>query len=490
MPKLEKMTAYFLCIVMLASLLPVMYLGRYNHPVGDDFYYGADTKAVWERTGSIFETAAEAAKEVGYHYQTWQGTYSAMFLMCLPPNIFGEWAYRLITFWILTMLSGGIFYVAKPLICSFLGGSGELWVIASSLLALLCVQTLPSQGEAFFWYNGSMYYTGYFAVSLFFLGLLLRYPAKPGRRRLAALGVLAVFLAGGNYVTLLPVMLTTLLAAAELLRRHSTAGKQIGGILILLLLGFAVSALAPGNQVRQSDMWKIPAWKAIAKSILQGILYFRAWTGVWLLLALFLWTPFLWSALAKTKYRFRYPLLAAGLSYGLFCSMSCPTFYTMNSTGPARAVAVNYYGFIFTVFFLYTYLLGYFYRARADGGWISALPQKAGTHTSAMGRGRVGLMLCAIALLLAVQVLSGAVGKTTVGKAVRLLKDGTAAAYEAQYQQRLLILEDASVRDVVFKPYDNQPDMLYEGDFESDPLSENNRKAAQYFHKDSICVAY
>lgn len=487
MEKMERTTTYILLFIMLISLLPVMYLGKYDHPTGDDYYYGADTRAAWERTGSLIATVAEAARGTIYQYKNWQGTYSAMLLMYLPPNLFGEWAYHLFTSVILAALSGGIFYVMKPLVCHMINGSVRLWLIFSSLLTLLCVHTLPSQGEAFFWYNGSMYYTGYFAAMLFFFGLLLRRMTNPARGQLAAAGVLAVFLAGGNYVTLLPIILVVFLATAGLLFRHRPAAKETGAILALLLVGFGVSAAAPGNRVRQADMWNIPAWKAIAKSLLQGMRYLGAWTSIWLLLTLIILTPLLWNALSKTKFRFRHPLPVAGLAYGLFCSTSCPTFYTMNSTGPARAVAVVYYSFIFSFLFVYVYLLGYLYRIKTEKMWFSHIGRNMAGKGVLICRA-VPAILCVV--LLTVQIISGAAWETTFGKAVTLLASGEAAAYEQEYQQRLRILEDEEVRDVVFQPYKNQPEMLYVGDFHSDPQHDTNQKAAQYFHKNSICVDY
>lgn len=486
MEKMERVTTYILLFVMLISLLPVMYLGKYNHPTGDDYYYGADTRATWERTGSLIATVAEAARGTIYQYNNWQGTYSAMMLMHLPPNLFGEWAYHLFTSVILAVLSCGIFYVMKPLVCHMINGSIRLWLIFSSLLTLLCVHTHSFQGEAYFWYNGSMYYTGYFAVMLFFFGLLLRRMKSPRRGQLAAAGVLAVFLAGGNYVTLLPIILIMFLVTAGLLFRHRPAAKETGVVLALLLIGFGVSAAAPGNRVRQAGMWGIPAWKAIAKSLLQGMRYLGAWTSIWLLLALVILTPILWNAFSKTKFRFRYPLPVVGLVYGLFCSMSCPTFYTMNSTGPARVVAVVYYGFIFSFLFVYVYLLGYLYQIQTEKMWFSHIVRNMAGKGTGICR-IVTAVLCVV--LLTVQIISGAAWKTTFGKAVNLLASGEAAAYEQEYRQRQQILEDEDVRDVVFQPYKNQPDILFIGeDFSNDP--NQNQNAAQYFHKDSIYVDY
>ena len=108
--KIEKVVAIGLFILLLANLLPIMWLGRYNHPTGDDYYYGAEAHVVWEETGSIIETIKDSFRGAAYDYQTWQGTYSAMVLMRLQPTVFSECAYHWVTFAILLLLAGGIFY--------------------------------------------------------------------------------------------------------------------------------------------------------------------------------------------------------------------------------------------------------------------------------------------------------------------------------------------------------------------------------------------
>ncbi len=531
--KYEKATAYIMLALLIASLLPVIYLGRYNHPTGDDYYYGGATKVVWEETGSILETVAEAVRGVAYQYDNWQGTYSAMLLMYLPPNIFGDWAYRCITGTLLLLLVGSIFYLARPIVRSLLKGSGELWIIISSLLSLLCVQTVPSQGETFFWYNGSMYYTGYYAVTLFLFGVILRYLTKPRRYHLISMLVLPVFLAGGNYVSLLPAIILSVLLTTALICKHSEKAWGVGMVAVLLLVFFGVSAAAPGNAVRQSDMWKIPAWKAIAKSLLQGIRYLLAWIRGWWVWAAVIMTPFLWKTFANMKFRFRYPLLVVGLAYGSFCSMSCPTFYTMNSTGPARAVAIVYYGFLLFTFVSYGYLLGYVYRfvEKHPVRWqrkevqgeripISKIHEKAknelqneaelnvweqdkpekemgqkgvspsGETWSKYSKCLPAAWAAAILILAGILSLTGQASQLTTTKAIRLLASGEAKAYEQEYQERLRILEDDTITDVVLEPYQNQPDMLYVGDLTGDAQDDTNQKAAQYFGKNTVRVDY
>ena len=137
-------------ILLITCLFPVMYLGRYNHPTGDDYRFGVDARLEWENSENLINVIAEAGKGVCREYSQWQGTYSAMFLMYLPPNLFGDSAYRLVTTVILLLLTGGIFYLLKPMICDWLKASRTFWIISSSAISLLCIETVPSQGETFF----------------------------------------------------------------------------------------------------------------------------------------------------------------------------------------------------------------------------------------------------------------------------------------------------------------------------------------------------
>ena len=355
-----KWKPYIFLAILLLSLIPLIWLGRYNYPTGDDYYYGAETHLVWQQTGSIIQTLDAACAGVADSYQIWQGTYSALFLMYLAPNAFSNTAYHLVTFVILLLLCGGIFYLLCPLFRRFLPGTCGEWITVSSILSFLCIQTVEFQCDSFYWYNGSMYYTGFFAVTLFFLGTLFRYLDNGKRILLLPLLLFAVFLGGGNYVSLLPCMLLSVTITLLLLLQKNKKAYICGITSVVLLLSFAVSAMAPGNHVRQSGMWKIPAWKAIAKCLLQGIRYTLAWTGLWWVLAALLLLPvFLRILQKKNGAFFSHPILFTGYAYGLFCSMSCPLFYTMNSTGPGRAVAIVYYMFLLISFTVFFYWIGF-----------------------------------------------------------------------------------------------------------------------------------
>lgn len=485
-PRSEKIVAYISIVILILSLLPLMYVGRYNHPTGDDYFYGAETKAVWEESGSILKTIGTALEGVAVQYNRWQGTYSAMFLMYLPPNVFGEEWYGLVTTMILLSLTGGIFYLLKPVLCNLAGASKYVWCTISSVIALLCIQTVPSQGETFFWYNGSMYYTGFLAVTFYFWGLLIRYLLQPEWWKGLIVWLLAIFLAGGNYVSLLPclILLFCLMVFLGVLRKKKEA-VFVAITFVVMLGGFAVSAMAPGNALRQSGMWQIPAYMAILKSLLQGLRYAKAWIGIWWILGAVILLPVFWKSYGIKKYRFRFPLFVIGFVYGVFCAMSCPLFYTMNSTGPARAVSIVYYVFILATYFCYYYLLGYVYRILAEkqSNLYERIQKKSRKVVPAIAC--VGLVL-----LLGIQLMNGAFGNCSTVKAINILATGEGKRYHEEFLARMEIFHNPAIKDVVFEPYEHQPDMLFVGDLPANPLDVTNQKVAQYYGKDSVYVNY
>lgn len=517
----EKICSVILLLMMCASLGILMYVGRYNHPTGDDYYYGAVTKEALRETGSLAETFQAAGRGVAYQYYHWQGTYSAMFLMYLPPNIFGENAYKLVTAVILLLFTGGTFYLLKALLCDLSGMSGNGLILCGSALVMLCIQTVQFAGESYFWYNGSMYYTGYFALSLFFFGMVVRYLLNSKKRYIPALMVLGIFLAGGNYVSLLPdILILCTVCAALVIRMASDVRRQgsrsisfpvwdseyfgkiitMSAITALMIAGLLVSAAAPGNLMREEQIWEMSAWKAVLKSIRQGFVYTKAWCGVWWLITAILVTPCLWHTFqinskvsgsedlkAQTfrSFRFRHPAIVAGYLFGIFCSMSCPTFYAMNSTGPARAVAIVYYGFMFFSMGAYAYVLGALCR-----WFLVKVHMKFATKLQNSSRLIWAGGCAAIIILMSVQIFSGKAGECTAAEAVRIIVSGEGALYEKEYRERLEVLQDDAVTDVVFAPYTVQPKLLYVGDFTDDIYNENNVEIAKYFGKNSVMVDY
>ena len=480
--KREKVVAYFIVALTILSLLPVMYLGRYNYPTGDDYVYGAETVHIWEETDSLAAVLAEAGRGTVDQYFNWQGTYAAIFLMFLSPNIFGFTAYRFVTPIMILLLVSSIFYLLKQIICGLLKAPRELWLVTASLVSFISVHTVPFPGESFFWYVGAMYYTGFYALALFLIGIMLRYLISPRKYHLPLLLFMAVVVGGGTFLALLAAVLVFALLTAGLFLKKSKDAVVSAGVTIVLVVCLLFSITAPGNSVHSNEMWRISAPKAIIKSLLQGVRYLFAWINAWWIITVAIVTPFLWKALKYIQFRFSYPVIFIGLAYGVFCSMSCPTFYTMNSTGPARAVDIVYYAFILFTFGSYGYLLGYLHRLAEEKGLLEKLMQ---------WRFQMKYAVVTIVLILfGAQIISGGASELTVGKAVNLLVSGEVQAYHEEYQDRLRVLEDPTITEVVFKPFKHQPDMVYVGDMGPNVEDLTNQKVARYFDKVSVRVEW
>ncbi len=478
--KLSKFIPYISLTVLFLSLIPLIWLGRYSYPTGDDFYYGAETHLVWESTHSLIQTLKAAIAGTKETYFTWQGSYSGLLLMHLAPNVFSITAYHFVPLVIIGLLCGGIFFLLKPLLCKLLSASASEWITISSLMSFMCVQTVAYRSDSFYWYNGSMYYTGFFAVTLFFFGFILRYIQGAKKLVLLPLFLLAIFLGGGNYVSLLPCMILLLAITGFQIARKKKKAIGLSFISLTLLISFAFSALAPGNSVRQDGMWKIPAWKAVAKSLIQGFKYTFIWARLWWLLAFILLVPVVYQIIKRCKDSgklpdsfFTHPILFTGFFYGLFASMSCPLFYTMNSIGPVRAIAIIYYAFILTSFLVASYLVGFYV-------------QKGSNKLKFKAPIRYGI----VAIVSLAIILTGGLKDLTFVEASENIISGEASGYAAEYEERLNLFYNSQGEDVALTPFTHKPSVSYTGDLPGDTTDPTCEKAAVYFGVRSLYVGY
>lgn len=494
----HKYTKYSSCFffgLMVLCLVPMAILGFYTHPLGDDFYYSWQTAKAWHETGNIFEVLKIACMGVAEQYQIWQGTYSAMFLMHLSPHIWGEIFQKMYPTVLLLCFVGSTFYLTHCLMRKYLNATKEQWVLVTSLLVITFTQQVPLCGESLYWYNGSMYYTGFLAATFFFWGYLLKTLSKPTIKRLIVLSLLAIFLAGGNYISLLPTMI--LLVLFILYYGYQIIQKQprhkillhLCVITLFMLGGFVVSAVAPGNALRAATANQLSPFKAVLMSIYQNSRYCLYWNGIWSLLLFVLVTPVFWSIAKSSTWKFRYPVIVCGLIFGIYCSTSCPPFYAQSNGGAARAFCLVYYMMILALAMIYFYAIGAVCRLlKRQNTWKVARINDSRKILIIQG-GLITIFL----LLLFVRPWNETYVKPHAVTAVQVLTNGDAAYYEAQYQERLAILKDDSIKDVVFSPYD-VPDklqyMIHLGDIGPDVNDYVNRGIAVTYEKNSVKVEY
>ena len=233
--KTERRLAFLLGAILLLSLVPVAAVALYAHPSADDFSYGAQAAAAWRQGGGLPAVLRAAWQRTAEAYASWQGSFCAVFLMCLQPAVFGEWAYPLGCLFLLASYLGGVSLFLYAMFRRCLGCGRAVFFLVLCTVLLLSLQFTYDPVESFFWYNGGVYYTFFYSLMLSMLGLLLlcwraRRPLAKGLLFACALP-LALAVGGGNYVTALESALLLFCAACFLLWRRD---RRAAAALVLL----------------------------------------------------------------------------------------------------------------------------------------------------------------------------------------------------------------------------------------------------------------
>ena len=461
----------FALLVLLLSLIPLLALGPFDVPSADDYTYGAAAHRAYTESGSVSAAVRAAAGQTAETYRTWQGSFSAVFLMALQPAVFGERLYALTPLLILTSLLLGSFCLCLAVFTDLFGLPRALSGCVGALCSLLCIQLLPSPVQGFYWYNGAVYYSFFHGLALASVALAIRLLRRGGAGRSLLLCLLALFLGGGNYVTALSLSIVAFAALALLLLMRDRAWLRLLPALFCLLLSFSFSILAPGNAVRQADVAHTPqALGAILASFAAGARYLVRWFSLPVLGVLLLLPPLLWKPLRHSEFSFRLPGLFSIFSYCLFSAMFCPTFYALGDVGDSRLLNILYDAYVLLLILNMGYWLGWLVRRLPD---------------SAPG-GRSLLLACLLCLgCLGVHLHFGGYSSLM---ALGALRSGDAAAYRNCAVKRLEQLHDKRIADAVLDPYPVKPYVLFFDDFTEDPEDWRNQGGSAYYGKNSLIV--
>lgn len=486
---IKKIIALALLAVFVASLVPLLAASFYNRPMADDYSYGKAAAQVWRDTRSVPALISSAATLVAESYHDWQGTFAAVFMFAFQPGIFSEKIYYLATFFLLGSLIVATSFLLHTVIVTRMKEDRWTWLIVTSAVLLLTIQRVPSGAQAFYWYNGAVFYTFFYCLMLVLVGLLLRAPLVSGwRLGLLAAGtaLLSFAVGGGNYLTSLGATLVAgLFSLYGLIKKSKNAWVSYLAV-VLLLVGMLISAMAPGNAVRAEALAQegIPT-NSIPRTILisfyRSAMEILAWTNLQTLAVLLLLAPLLWQAAARSTLTFRYPLLVAAMAYCLFAAQFSPP-NMMNLYGEGRHVNILYYSYVLMAVGLAWYLLGWLSRqaaARSPGGIVQAAMRKPVY--------RNGFIAACVVLCLAAAWDANRKGLLSVS-AAEALSSGQVQQFAAQRDERLNQYLDPSVQDVVVKRLTVQPDIFFDTDL-GGPQWWVNKDVAIFYEKQSVTLA-
>ena len=431
-------------IVYGASLIPLLVNSFYLHPAADDYSASFMTHQALAGGGGIAALFAAACREAARAYRTWQGTFAATFLFSLQPGIFG--CYWITTWLMLGMLTCSTWFFLKTVLVRRLGVRKSWCALLTFLILLTEVQQVPNIAEAYFWYNGSSYYTLFYCVSLLFWAMIIHLlPAEKGQKKglWAGCMFLAAILGGGNFTTaLLTLEIAVLLFFCAIFRGKKLMIKRLIPILIILSAAMGVSMTAPGNQVRAAYMTGMSAPVAIGASFRNAALFCGQWTG-WRQAAVILCAL---PVLSDASFRYLKTergetmgrrtigfFLRSGIAFGLFASQMTPPLYAMSNAGAGRQIDIYYYAYYLLILYLTWEVLLLLHGGRQE---------REKGENPAYGAGIIFyLLICAGIWMM--EAVHGGIGSTTSGVAMKAYLSGEVQQYKRQFDAVDAALEQA-----------------------------------------------
>lgn len=475
--KIEAVILVISGIALVAGIVLLLLIGKYNAPSSDDWGYSIQTRAVWEDTHSVFNVVKEAVNTSKHFWNNWQGLYSSAFVLALMPNIFSQNAYFITAFITIAILLLG----NTVFICTLgkLAGAGKVEnCIVANILNYVTLQYMPSAVQGIYWYNGAMNYTFFYGLLMLVISSVFHYVCKPAGIkdifRLLGLSLSGLIIAGGNHITaFLMLLFFFFFGLAGVLK------KELRWFFLLIpfavtLTGFLINVSSPGTRVRQEYFTNRPGVFGTIKLSIQKILeYMNNWFNFSFILLLIILIPVLFKVVVrfyeKTGYSFEYPLLFVIASVACLCLMLCPPYYAMGNAGAGRVTDVVFYVFVIFCALNEFYILGWLYaNGMADPErFIMSFPLK----------------LVSLLLLFFVSFYSLR-DDSNFYKAFYDLRTGVAKQYGMETQKRYDMLREENVRDVVLEPYSVKPELLFFDDVKKDV--EANNSLAAWYGKDSV----
>lgn len=477
-----------LCVFFILSLIPLLHIGIYNHPAGDDFAFGLKAHLAWEETHSLTAVLKAAFENTRAYYHSWQGTYSSIFLMSLQPAVLSERLYPLTTIVMLGMLICSHLFLFYTLFTRYLKLRTELWLSMAISVLFLSVQILGSAeaaGSAFFWFNGALHYVFMHSVMIFLIACLLYFlKAEKTWQQVLFLGFscfLAIVVGGANFVTALvsPALLSFLLFFCFL--RRNRRGFFCALPLFLSLAGLYFNVSAPGNAVRMTTQAApMSAPRAIYWSFIYAVEGIGEWTTVYVLFFVILLLPFLASALYHTDFDFPLPGIAAGLSFCILAATYTPSLYSMGHViifeRTLNIMRMTYY---LLLFLNLLYLTGWLMAKCRKYDTFGAIPE---LFSKLKEQSRRGFCLCMLLASFSLLVFSDK-NKITSLSAVHSLRKGYAQSYHEETLYRIALLTMEGVEEVWIPNYSVRAPLMAAQDISTDTEDYTNQAMASWYGK-------
>ncbi len=494
-------------LLFLMSLVPLLWLGRYNVMCIDDYDYGRKVHDTWLATGSLGQSVMTAWKQNMEFYREWQGTYTSCFLMAMCPMNFHYETAWVVPVLMIGMFATAAFVLGRHILCCWLGADHAGSCFVMFMLLFMFYQVLEAPFEGIYWYNGATHYILMEALWFFALAAASAgfWTQKKGKAVFFCVmaSILSVIVGGGNLVTGLQaeIVMALLVLYAAVVNRRKLLYAAVP--FITGSIGFLFNTMAPGN-ARRSSLDPDEGYSAVLSIVLSfyhAATFIIRWTTPFVILVWLLLLPVLWRLARRSDKTFRHPVW---VTLGAFCVLSAmftPTLYAVGMVGLSRVDNIIQMVYYLSLLLVTTYWLGYFSHrdktAAAVGsgeGEEKARPVSMEQMTAGEVFGcfleKAGGRMTAVFIVLTLFVWAGTADKNTYTSvsALRSLVNGDAQTFYEEAMERHESYVDETITDVIVKPYSARPALFDFEDLAEDAGNWLNLAVMQYYHKDSVRV--
>ncbi|WP_026526791.1 hypothetical protein [Butyrivibrio sp. VCD2006] len=514
-----------LFVINAIAILPILLVSLYNVPSADDFSMAFEVHEAFI-SGGVFVAIAKAVYMGAWYYLNWTGVYFSNALTALAPHVFSEHLYFLGTWIVLLMFTVGICYFLRQFFYGVLRVEKHLTGCITSIIYFIMIHCMPvglPRVEIFFWYSGAINYLFMFGLGLFWLGFLLKIANAEYYKgyKIVLVSILGFALGGANYMTSLSlgiisicILIISLIAKisgnASLekqieYRKYSVVriAERFSGFrrlvapAVCMLVGLMLAVVAPGNAQRSTGA----AYNPI-KAVLMAIYYtFDAMLGKWLtwpvVVLMMLLIPLLWKAAGRIKrfYGFDHPVLFIIFCFLLTAASITPPIYATGSIEAGRIQALFYMQGMLLLILMVGYMCGWIRYVIKPAKLIEGDELKRGKPGDFLKEAFLGENASKVIVFVGVSfiVLSALALKPEpylfTGTAAAMdFVNGEAATYRREFDKRLEILKDDSVKKAEFLPYSVHPQLLFFSDITDNKKDWLNKAMAEYYHKENVVL--
>lgn len=468
-------------LIFILLLLPVLYLSFVNRASGDDYGYGAYTRAAWMGAHSLTAVGKAAYRTVKQYYYGWQGTWFSIFVFSLQPEVFSDNAYVIVAFLMLFLWIGSTFYLFRQILYRNMRLDKWCCLLITILFLIISIEFIPSTKSAIYWFNGCAHYMLPFAMCQMVAAWLLKYVEAYGKCTLAGIIIFMTLLGGSNYQAALFVLIAACFTgiSAWILKKD----KRVLTLLLpvfMELTGLMVSMKAPGNKARAGEEFGLSflkAAKTIGCSFLYGIrdigTYLRERPLIFVGLLLIFIILSVSFHMQKTTFCFQHPIWLCLMLFCLYSAMQAPAIYA--GVEVSRGVLnTNFQVFLLTA-------LGILLIFAQKLSQIIKGKQKQAGNGILMAAA-FGILLCMILGLFC----RSNIKTSTSYVCLTYITSGQAKDYRQQMELQTKLMEDENTEDVILPFINDVQGPLMHMPVTADKEAWTNTVTKEFYGKNSV----